>query len=361
MEFYIEILIIGKQSVADNVEKLYNCEISEYYFLDPYIKIYKFKTNKYELFDITGDRIDFVNKNIFPMIASDDPTNHYQLKIIVLLGINYEFSIHYKSDDTHTVEPNKMFIMNYDEQKNKEITYEDISIMSNNQFLLLNKNLPIHRKITRLMRYSRYNNCQKADNIIIDHCNTDNYKKFLDIIKLPISDSRLSDFGSKISIKNFNTGNCNFFEIGSNYNYIHYYVCSIWINLHRLVDHKCYWFELESKIIYRGKASIPKIKEYYLENLYSECNCEIIYVDSDSLPLLLNQLVLSNSDSILQTNDPVSPPPYKDDSRSKEEIQIIKHNLSIETKRTQDYKNAYLNILKLFNTISRKKIEPDEF
>jgi hypothetical protein len=359
MEFYIEILIIGKQSVADNVEKLYNCEISEYYVMDSYIKIYKFKTNKHKLFVICNDRFEFVDKNIFPMIASDDPHNHHNLKIIVLLGVNYEFSIHYKFDDIHTMEPNKMFIINYDEQKNKEMIYNDIGIMSNDQFLILNKNLPVHRRITRLILNSRILN--GYTNQITDQFNTDNHKKILDQIKI---NSYMPDH---LNIKSCNCANFN--HVNYKYNPNHpciYQFFSIWINLQRLAKNEYHVNNLVSKIIYYGNATVNINKFYYLENLYSDYKCQQIYIDSDSPHMLLNDLVLP-------IIDPISPQYKETETKGKikiiklstetkkEEIQIVKQKLSMETKRAENYKNSYLEIIELFNSISRKKIEPDEF
>ncbi len=363
MEFYIEILIIGKQSVADNVEKLYNCEISEYYVMDSYIKIYKFKTNKHKLFVICNDRFEFVDKNIFPMIASDDPHNHHNLKIIVLLGVNYEFSIHYKFDDIHTMEPNKMFIINYDEQKNKEMIYNDIGIMSNDQFLILNKNLPVHRRITRLILNSRILN--GYTNQITDQFNTDNHKNYSSKFNTIGNPFMLS---SHLNIKSCNCANFNHinYQYNPNHPCISQYF-SIWINLQRLVNNQYHVNNLVSKIIYYGKATENINKFYYLENLYSDYKCQQIYIDSDSPHMLLNDLVLP-------TIDLISPPLYKETETKekikiiklstetkKEEIQIIKQKLSMETKRAENYKNSYLEIIELFNSISRKKIEPDEF
>jgi hypothetical protein len=276
------------------------------------------------------------------MIASDDPINHHDLKIIVLFGINYEFSIHYKFDDVHTLVPNKIFIMNYDEQKNRKIRYENASIMSNDQFLILNKNLPIHRKITRLIRY-----CNKYySNIISDHVNTMVYKSQLNVLKQPCNNNGLDYV--HINIKKIPYSESN------NHS-------SIWIDLQRLVDHKFNWSDLKSKIIYHGLMATNENKSYYLENLYSDCNIEMIYIDSDYLPLLLNQFY---ADPISQTTDPIITPSnpiqnkHSVQEKSKEEIQILKHKLSIETKRVHDYQNAYLEIIELFNKISRKKIEP---
>jgi hypothetical protein len=276
MGFYIEILIFGKQSIPINAEKLYNCELSEYYYLCETIKIYKFKTNKHELFDITNDRFEFVEKNIFSMFAHD-PNDNYNLKIIVLLGINYEFSLHYRFGGIHTLEPNKMFIMNYDEQKHRQIVYDDVSIMSSNQFLILNINLPIHRMIVEYMNY--YHRIDYGKNsIVIDEVNTQKYNEFLDVLKNPNSNAKSNSFTDidKICIN----------KIPHSYRY-HY---SIWVNLQRLVDHKYFWTDIESKIIYHGKALTMNNHIYNLEMLYSNCHCKQMYVNSDKLPLVLVQL-----------------------------------------------------------------------
>jgi hypothetical protein len=361
MEFYIEILIIGHQSHPNIINCLYDYEICEHYILDKNIVILKLKTNKISLFSINDNenRFSFVDKNIFPMIASDNPYDHTKLKIIVLFGINCEFSLHYKIDDIHTIESEKIYIMNYHNYPNNKISYGDTYIMSNDQFLILNKNLPkwIFRQIQ-----AQYISDRTGD-----------------IILLYINDYTKNNIAPDLLKHNFS-------DLTK--------YCGTWLNLKKLVNDTYNYSDLESKIFYEGiMVSQQQFKKYPLDLIRSDIDCTQVYVNikSELMPLLLSliddlspeeetiidkKVKLSNCNESDTNSDSLSIDPSTIKTINNKingikqqllvkldtENESLKQKLLIESRRTESYKKHYIEMVELFNKLSpNRKLEIKTF
>lgn len=382
MDFYIEILISGGNYYPDvigdpkiiGLSDLDDCGI-KYNRLDTtkfnvceslYFgssRIIRLKTNRFDafIFDDNETRNSFVMKNIYPLLGFNLCSFFEKTSIAILLGINNEFSMHYRFNNIDSFESHQLYFVDLDNIIDNESELHNITMKLKDKFLILNNNFPFHNKILKNVIFKSLDYIYISDRRTFEINNNgcigilsnpdkhdkDNYKIFIyqarDANREILSNNKLYYSLSnneypiyKLDLKKLNESN----PILKN-------TISISVESNKF-DSLFKW--TADKDGYRSTRYINFVNVIKMNVPY-----ELIYVDDDVLPILGNIDIDDVKSEIKVTTNSTT--------RLHNEMEIIALKSKIKSIEQQrdDYKNAYLNMIDVFNKISRKKIIPDTY